>query len=87
MKRIIAAIVLIFMIIALVACGNMDMLDTVYTFNYAIIKMPNGTTETVEIKRWLDFDTGDQIQITATDGTIYLVHSSNCVLVKESKEK
>lgn len=87
MKRIIAAIVLIFMIIALVACGNMEMIDTTYTFDYAIIRMPNGTTETIEIKRWLDFDSGDQIQITAKNGTIYLVHSFNCILVKEGKEK
>jgi major membrane immunogen (membrane-anchored lipoprotein) len=85
MKKIIAAIVLVCMLITLVACGNMDMMDTVYTFDYAIIRMPNGTTETVEVKRWLDFDTGDQIQITAKDGTVYLVHSSNCILVREGK--
>jgi hypothetical protein len=74
------------MLIILVACSNMDMIDTVYKFDYAIIRMPNGTTNTVQIKRWLDFDTGDQIQITAKDGTVYLVHSSNCILVREGEE-
>lgn len=84
MKKIIAAIIMIVMVLTLTACGNRDVFDTVYTYDYAIISLPNGTSEKIEIKQWRDYEDGDQIQITAEDGTVYLVSSVNCVLVREN---
>ena len=88
MKRIIAAIITLVMVLALMvftlsACGNRDMFDTVYTYDYAIISFPDGTSEKIEIKQWRDYEDGEQVQITAEDGTVYLVNSVNCVLVRE----
>ena len=61
------------------------MFDGVYTFDYAYISYGDGTVEKVEVASWRDYEDSDQIQITSTDGTVYLVHSENCVLVKEGK--
>ena len=82
MKKIIAIFMLIVALVSMSAC-NKDLIDTVYSYDYAIIEFPDGTSKKVEIKQWTDYEDGDQIQIKATDGTIYLVHSTDCVLVKE----
>lgn len=59
---------------------NKQIIDTTYEFNKAIITIGNETKE-VEISSWTDYDDGDQIQIRTTDGTIYLGHSSNILLI------
>lgn len=82
MKRIIAIFLLIFTLLAFTAC-NYQFIDTTYAFDYAIISYGNGVTEKIKIKSWRDYEDGEQIQITAVDGTVYLVSSFNCVLVKE----
>ena len=68
------------------AFGNYAMLDTKYHFDYAMIAFPDGTTETVEIRNWMDFE-GEQIQITDVMGNTYVVNSVNCVLVAETREE
>lgn len=82
MKKIIALFMILLVLVTMVACGNKDVFDTVYTYDYAIIALPDGTSKKVEIKQWTDYEDGDQLQIKATDGTIYLVHSEDCVLIK-----
>lgn len=82
MKRIIAIILLAVMVLTLVSC-NYQVIDLNYKFDYAYISYGDGTVEKVEVASWRDYEEGDQIQITAKDGTVYLVHSENCVLVKE----
>lgn len=85
MKRTIKVAVVLIMVIAMVfaltGC-NKDMWDTVYTYDYALVNFPDGTSERIEIKQWRDYD-GEQIQITAKDGNIYLVNSVNCIMVQE----
>lgn len=81
-KKIVAGICAVLMCVGLCSCGNKDIFDTNRTFNTAIIAFPDGTTKTIEIKQWKDYE-GEQLQIIAEDGTIYLVSSYNCVLVKE----
>lgn len=82
MKKIIATLLLIVALLSMSAC-NKDLVDTVYSYDYAIIAFPDGTSETVKIAQWTDYEDGDQIQIKSTDGTVYLVHSTDCVLVRE----
>ena len=82
-----AAIIMIGVFLVLImcmcsGCGNRDMLDTVRTYDRAIIEMPGGEVIEVEIRQWRDYD-GEQIQITAKDGTVYLVNSVNCVLIND----
>ena len=83
MKKAIAIIILVCLLLAMVSCGNMDLIDTVYRYDKAIISFPDGTSKTIEVLSWTDYEDGDQLQITAEDGTVYLVHSVNCVLVRE----
>lgn len=82
-KKIAVGLCTLSMALALCSCGNKDMWDTNYTYDTAIISWPDGTVKTVEIKQWTDYSDGEQIQIIAEDGTIYLVSSYNCVLIKE----
>lgn len=84
MKKIIAILILAVMMLTLVSC-NYQVIDLNYKFDYAYISYGDGTVEKVEIASWRDYEEGDQIQITGKDGTVYLVHSENCVLVKEGK--
>ena len=80
MKKLIIGAVLA---IGLAGCGNLDILDTNYTYNYAVTKWPDGSTKKIEIKQWADYE-GEQIQIISTDGTIYLLSMNNTVLVREA---
>jgi hypothetical protein len=63
-------------------CGNMDMFDTNFTFDTAIVKWPDGSVKTIKIRQWTDYQ-GEQIQIIGKDGTIYLVNSMNAVLIRK----
>ena len=65
----------------LTGCGNKDMWDTVYTFDYAIIKLPNGEIVEGKVDKWTDYEDGDQLQVTI-DGKIYLTSTLNCTLIQ-----
>ena len=61
---------------------NKSFWDTTYSFEYAQIKMPDGTVVDGKVSNWTDFEDGDQIQVKIGDKT-YLTHSCNVVLVSE----
>lgn len=86
MKRTVAIILVLALAIgcvfALSGCGNKQIFDTTYTFNRAIISLPDGTVVEGKVERWTDFEDGDQIQVKI-DGTTYLVHSSNICLIAD----
>ena len=65
--------------------GNRDFWDTNYTFDRAIIGLPNGESIEVQVDEWSDYDDGDQIQIKDKSGNVYLVHSSDCILINDKK--
>ena len=64
-----AAILLVvaMMLMFLTGC-NRQVIDTTFSYDNA--------------ESWKDYDDGDQIQVKI-DGTTYLVHSVNIVLIKE----
>ena len=64
------------------SCGNKDMWDTVYTYDKAIISLPNGEVVESKVDSWTDYEDGDQIQVKLTNGKIYLVHSGDIVLIQ-----
>lgn len=78
-KKILFPILLIFVLLALTACGNKDMFDTVYTFDRAIIQLPNGEIVEGKVESWRNYGYY-QLQISI-DGKIYLVNSSDAVLI------
>lgn len=59
---------------------NKQLIDLTYSFDRAIISLPNGKTVEGKIDSWTDYEDGDQIQVKI-DGTTYLVHSSNVALI------
>ena len=84
MKRIFLAVMLIVCALLLASCGNRDYFDTVMTFHEAIIAMPDGTVVRGKVQNWRDYDDSDQIQVKI-DGTVYLVHSEDVVLMNVGK--
>ena len=82
MKKIIVIVVLLCVAAMLFAGCNKDIIDTVYGFDRAIIRMPDGTILEGAVDGWSDFADGDQIQVRI-GGVTYLVHSTNVVLIDE----
>ncbi len=72
--------IVLLIIVGLTGC-NKQIFDFDYTFNKAICKIGDETKE-IKIKKWTDYD-GEQLQITDTNDTVYLVSSINCTLIKE----
>ena len=83
MKKLFAVAMVLMMVLTLFAgCGNMELIDTTYTFDRAIISMPDGTVISGKVQSWTDYEDGDQIQVKIS-GVTYLVHSSQIVLIAE----
>lgn len=80
MKKIIVLICLAFSMSMISSCGNKQWMDTTFTFDTAIICLPNGEVIEGKVESWKDFDDGDQIQVRV-NGKIYLVHSENVALI------
>lgn len=81
MKKIIAIILAVLMLVSFAGCGNYDLVDTVYSYDKAILELANGEVIEVDVKKWSDYE-GEQIQIIAEDGTVYLTSSLRCDLIK-----
>lgn len=84
MKKIIAITLGILIIVCLfTGCGyNRQIVDFNYEYNTAIIDMFDGTSKTIKVAKWRDYE-GEQFQITDTEGNVWLVSSFNCHLINE----
>ncbi len=81
MKKILA--ITLVLILALGICGcNKQMVDLTFSYERAILVLPNGEVVEGRVSSWTDFEDGDQIQVKI-DGKTYLVHSSNIVLISD----
>ena len=81
MKKFFAIILAIVICFSMVGC-NKQLLDTTYSFDKAVLVLPNGEVVEGKVQSWADFEDGDQIQVKI-DGKSYLIHSSNIVLISE----
>ena len=81
MKKLTAATLLLVLLLSLTAC-NKQMVDLTYSYERAILSLPNGEVIEGKVSSWTDFEDGDQIQVRI-DGKTYLVHSSNIVLISD----
>ena len=83
MKKIIAILLVAVVSLALalftVGC-NKQVMDLTYSYERAIICLPNGEIVDGKVTSWTDYEDGDQIQVKI-DGKTYLVHSSNIALI------
>lgn len=75
-------ITLLVVLMVFMMAGCNKQIDTVYSYERAIIYFPNGEILEGEVQSWTDFEDGDQIQVKIDDKT-YLVHSTNIVLISE----
>lgn len=84
MKKAIAIVLVMVLAAALVILAgcNKQMVDLTYSYEYAILSLPNGEVVEGKVSSWTDFEDGDQIQVKI-DGKTYLVHSSNIVLISD----
>ena len=82
MKKVMATILAVALLagLLLLAGCNKQMVDLTYSYEYAILSLPNGEVIEGKVSSWTDFEDGDQIQVRI-DGKTYLVHSSNIVLI------
>ena len=83
MKKILAITLISILLVATLSSCNKQMFDTTYSFDKAIISLPNGEIVEGTVDSWTDYEDGDQIQVKI-NGTTYLVHSSDIVLIKEN---
>ena len=61
---------------------NKQVIDLTYSYERAIISLPNGEVVAGNVQSWIDYEDGDQIQVKI-DGVTYLVHASQVVLISE----
>ena len=82
MKKLFSILCAAALLILMSGC-NKTFIDFQHEFDYALVRMPDGTSQQIELTSWNDYD-GEQIQLTAKDGTVYLVSSINCVLIRKA---
>ena len=84
MKKVIAMLLCVIALLSvlLITGCNKHMVDLTYSYERAILQLPNGEVIEGRVSSWTDFEDGDQIQVKI-DGKTYLVHSSNIVLISD----
>ena len=80
-KKLTALVLALILTILMTGC-NKQMVDLTYSYERAILSLPNGEVVEGKVSSWTDFEDGDQIQVRI-DGKTYLVHSSNIVLISD----
>lgn len=82
MKKKIALIALL-VLITVCFCGcNRQIIDTKWTFRWAILQLGNGELIEGPVTSWTDFEDSDCVQFTM-NGITYLTHYSNVILCTE----
>ena len=81
-KMIFAGLLVMVATAGLLTGCNRQIIDTTYSYERAIIGLPNGEVIEGKVQSWKDYDDGDQIQVKI-DGKQYLVHSEDVVLISE----
>lgn len=82
MKKLIITILVVLTLFSTTACGNKQLFDTVYSFNRAIISLPDGTKIEGHVEGWKEYDGSDSIQIKI-DGVYYYTHLQNVILIAD----
>lgn len=82
MKKWIITVLSALALCLILAGCNKQVFDTTFSFDRAIISLPNGEVVSGEIQSWRDYEDGDQIQVKI-NGVTYLLHSSNVVLIDD----
>ncbi len=65
--------------VGLTGC-NKQIVDFTYSYEKAILQLPDGTIVEGKVQSWTDYADGDQIQVKI-NGKQYLIHSEDVVLI------
>lgn len=76
------ALILISIVGLCTSCTNVQLIDTTWKFDRAVISMQDGTVVSGKVDNWLDFENSDAVQIKI-DGVTYYTHLSNVVLIDD----
>jgi len=83
MKKWLCVLLAVLMVaVLLCACGNQQIFDTTYSFEYVYIALPNGKSVEGKVTSWRDYEDSDVVQVTV-NGKTYLTHYTNVVLISE----
>jgi hypothetical protein len=87
LKKLIFTVVIVALVIVSIVfiwhkVYNRQLIDLTYSYDHAIILMPDGSVVKGKVQSWTDFEDGDQIQVKI-DGKTYLTHSMNVVMIKD----
>lgn len=80
MKKLLICLSIIGIVVATTGC-NKQIVDLVFSYDEAIIKLPNGEIVQGKIESWTDYNDGDQLQIKI-DGVYYLTDTRNATLIQ-----
>ena len=69
-------------LLGLTGC-NRQIIDTTWSFERAIIFMPDGSRIEGKIASWKDYESSDMIQVKLDNGETYLTHSTNIILISD----
>lgn len=83
MKKILAALILMVMMVTMVGCGNTQIIDTKWSFDTAIIAIGK-EVKTVKVDKWKDYE-GGVVQVIDEDGNVYMTSYTNLVLIQNGK--
>lgn len=78
---IVCILLVIVTIIAMTGC-NRQLIDTTWSFERAVIFLPDGEKIEGKVSSWRDYEESDMIQV-AIDGNQYLTHSANVILISD----
>lgn len=78
MKKLIFAALLA---VTLLTGCNAQIIDTTWTYDYAIIDTNDGNHVEGEVRSWRDYENSDILQVEMADGKTYLCHSSDVTLI------
>ena len=81
MRKFTIVVATIVLAISLSGC-NKQVVDLTYSYERAIVSLPNGEIVDGKVQSWTDYEDGDQIQVKI-DGVTYLIHASQVVLISE----
>ena len=59
---------------------NKQIVDFTYSYEKAILQLPDGSIVEGKVQSWTDYADGDQIQVKI-NGKQYLIHSEDIVLI------
>ena len=73
--------ILIFILtLSLLTGCNKQIIDTTWDFDYAYVKLPDGSVIQGKLESWKDWDDSDVVQVKI-HGVTYLTHYSNVVII------